>query len=136
MIPSMTTTDKTSWQRATEIIPGRTYSWNSDGCYPWVARMVDREGDALAVTYLDTKGYLCAGEVNEEWPYEPAPCPPWIVRTEYRAPEHGEWYVADSGDTMMYSYTPVDGEVGPDRVYCPKDSRVVIIIEPNPEYRS
>lgn len=121
----MTTTDKPSWQRASEIVPGRTYSWWSDGCYPWVPRMVDREGDVWVVSYLDVSGRLAAAKASDEWPYELAPCPPWIVRTEYRAPEHGEWYVADSGDTMMYA----------DGVYCQKDPRVVIITEPNPEYQ-
>ena len=118
-----------TWQRATEIVAGRLYSWDEAGRHPWVARMVDREGDEWAFSYrcAAVDKVLCASSVTPtRMPYEQAPVPPWIVRTEYRVPKGGERYIASWGRVNIAGEDWLDDE-GP---------RVVLIIEPNPDYQA
>lgn len=120
----MTTTDKPSWQRATEIIPGRTYSWNSDGGNPWRVVHVSVFKEARAIIAVSDDG----APAVDMWPptvfpYEQAPVAPWIVRTEYREPKAGELYVRHSSSVIWCSSGGIPAP------------RVVVIIEPNPEYQ-
>lgn len=115
-----------TWRRATEIVPGRTYSWWEDDPNPWVARMVDQAGGEGVVTHLDAAGRVDWARFNaDKMPYEQAPVAPWIVRTEYRVPNKGELYVAPTGGVWVL--------IGDDHLLDPVGPVVVLIIEPNPE---
>lgn len=112
-----------TWQRATELVPGRTYSWWSDGEDPWVARMVDQGGGCGVVTYLDAAERVDWARFSaDEMPYEQAPVAPRIVRTEYRVPKLGEQFVAADGLVLQAIYA-----------HDIQKPAVVLIIEPNPE---
>ena len=115
-----------TWQRATEIVAGRTYSWHRDGTDAWVARMVDHEGDEWAFyRFTNADEVLCGSSAaSNAMPYEQAPVPPWIVRTEYRVPVRGEQFVGPANG-QIWTVANDGNEVA-----------VVLIIEPNPDYQA
>lgn len=115
-----------AWQRATEIVKGRTYSWYGDGTDPWEAMTdpVVSGGRWGAVgRFLSSEIPTFAGSSLSYLPFEQAPVAPWIVRTEYRAPRSGDYYLADDGTPLL-------------RFVGSESAAVCLIIEPNPDYQA
>lgn len=73
-----------TWQRATEIVVGRTYSWWDDGTNPWVATIHDK--------------------LRPHGPYEPKPAPEVVLAPMLV----GELRSNDNGDKPTAVF--VDGE--------------------------
>lgn len=98
-----------TWQRATEIVPGRTYSQSDDGLYPWVARTATCDCGVWCYTYADAHaeefhvyGGWCG---NGTMPYE-QPLTPNVVLAPMLV---GELRPNDNGDKPTAVF--VDGEL-------------------------
>ena len=96
-----------TWQRATEIVIGRTYSWWDDGKDPWVARTVDRLGHMWTVSFLRPDNAIECLPCNrpEHMPYEQV-ADPVVVLAPMLV---GELRPNDNGDKPTAVF--VDGEL-------------------------
>lgn len=95
-----------TWQRATEIVAGRTYSWGSEGASPFVIRFAERQGEDWAFTAANSRGRLF-GFTTSQWdmPYEQ----PLALDVVLAPVQVGELRPNDSGDKPTAVF--VDGEL-------------------------